>query len=63
MKIGDLVFSRFSPKQKNGLPLRVGLVVDKSFGSYNGTLMQVKWSHKDIPMWEPKKYLEIASGS
>jgi hypothetical protein len=61
MKIGDLVYPRYAPKQKGGQPLRVGLVMGKSFGSYNGTLMQIKWSDKGIPMWEPKRYLVLYS--
>jgi hypothetical protein len=60
MKIGDLVYPRYAPKQKGGQPLRVGLVMGKSFDS-SGRLMQIIWSDKGIPMWEPKRYLVLYS--
>ena len=58
MKIGDLV----RPKQSDR-PSHVGLVIGEGFSGYNGALLRILWPDKAHPMWEPKQYLELASGS
>lgn len=64
MKIGDLVRPSMGPCFGGLLrPTTVGLVIGEGLNGYNGALLRVLWPDKAHPMWEPKQYLELASGS
>ena len=60
MKIGDLV----RPKNVNKRnPNRLGMIIGRSHGSYNGPLAKVQWADVPYPLAEPMRYLELVSES